>query len=282
MKLWTLTLASAVAAACAWGCTGSADLEGALNMGGEEQPPPPPPPPEKAPDGDGDSVADDKDKCPEENEDGKGPDPNDGCPSTDPDGDGVAGDADQCPDEPETVNKYKDDDGCPDKPLAELQDGNIVINQKILFKKGSAEIEADSDPLLDAVAKIMKEHEELTLIELAGHASVEGTAFTNQQLTQKRVDAVAKALAGKGIDEKRLLAQGYGSSCPKVEMPKETTDPAEQEKIHEQNRRVEFYGLLLDGKRTPHERGCEKFNKWQLKSTPELKAAEKAAKAEGS
>jgi len=74
----------------------------------------PPPPP--LPDRDGDGFDDADDKCPTEPEDGKPPDPRDGCPNKDLDGDGIPIPEDQCPDQPETVNGYEDTDGCPDEP----------------------------------------------------------------------------------------------------------------------------------------------------------------------
>src|SRR5262245_60592370 len=47
-------------------------------------------------DADGDGVPDDKDKCVGEKEDGKPPDPNDGCKSKDSDGDGIDDSVDKC------------------------------------------------------------------------------------------------------------------------------------------------------------------------------------------
>ncbi|HEY3359912.1 MAG TPA: OmpA family protein [Polyangia bacterium] len=67
-------------------------------------------------DRDGDGIPDDQDACPNDPEDGLGPQPNDGCPlsKTDTDGDGIMDDVDKCPTEPEDKDGFQDEDGCPD------------------------------------------------------------------------------------------------------------------------------------------------------------------------
>ena len=171
------------------GCTAEAKMGGNLETGT----PPPPPPPAAPADDDGDGIPNADDKCPNEKEDGKAPDPKDGCPVKDSDGDGITDDVDKCPTEPETKNGFEDEDGCPDKkPLVQLIGQEVRINQKIQFKKGSAGIEDESKPVLDAVAEVLKGHDDIQLVEVGGHASKEGDASFNKTLTQKRVDSVAE------------------------------------------------------------------------------------------
>ena len=69
---------------------------------------------EAAIDRDGDGLAGDDDKCPDEPEDLDGFQDGDGCPDFDNDGDGVPDDQDRCPDEAEDVDGFQDGDGCPD------------------------------------------------------------------------------------------------------------------------------------------------------------------------
>jgi outer membrane protein OmpA-like peptidoglycan-associated protein len=238
-------------AGAAVGCQAEAAVQGNV----ETPPPPPPPPP---PDGDGDGILDADDKCASEKEDGKPPAPNDGCPNTDEDGDGVANASDKCPTEPETKNDFEDEDGCPDKkPLVQLVGTEVRINQKIQFKHNSAAIEADSAPILDAVAAILKEHGDIQLVEVSGHASKEGDANHNKALTQKRVDSVVKALTERGVPKNRFIAQGYGFYC--------LVDEGTEEANHEKNRRVEFKILQRDGKNTDVTRGCEIAEKAGIK-----------------
>ncbi len=234
----------ALGGVAAAGCT----AEGNLQIGTPE-PPPPPPPPAPA-DDDGDGIPNDADKCPAEAEDGKPPDPSDGCPNKDEDGDGIPVPTDKCPTEPETVNGFEDDDGCPDKkPIVQLVGQKVQINQKILFEKGKSKIKPESQNVVDAVAKVLKDRPEIGLVEVAGHASKEGDAFFNRTLTQKRVDAVVKALVTAGVEKSRLVAQGYGFYCP--------TKEGDSEADLEANRRVEFTIMHRDGKETGEKRGCD-------------------------
>jgi len=231
------------------GCAGEAQLQvGSV---------PPPAPVAAAPtDGDGDGIMDPDDKCPQDKEDGLPPDPKDGCPNLDPDNDGIKGTAanpapDKCPDKPETVNGFEDEDGCPDvKPMVQLVGQEIKISEQVNFKTNSAEIEASSNTLLENIANVMKQHPNLDLIEVSGHADKRGTAALNQSLTQRRSKAVVDALVKLGVDAKRLRPVGYGPYCP--------LDPADTDAAYDKNRRVQFHVLMRDSKATGVEwGGCE-------------------------
>lgn len=235
------------------GCTAEATLGGSLETGT-----PPPPPPATPPDDDGDGIPNADDKCPAEKEDGKPPADKDGCPNLDEDGDGINVPQDKCPTEPETKNEFEDDDGCPDKkPLVMLVGQEVRINQKIQFKKGSAGIEDESKPVLDAVADLLKKNADIQLVEVGGHASKEGDANFNKTLTQKRVESVSKELATRGVEKERLFSQGYGFYC--------LVDTGETPEAMEKNRRVEFKVLWRGGKATDMARGCEGATKAGIK-----------------
>ncbi len=225
------------------GCSAEAQIGGRI-----EAPAPPPPPPA---DSDGDGIADPDDKCPQQKEDGKPPDPNDGCPNLDEDGDGILIPQDKCPTEPETKNDFEDDDGCPDtKPLVQVVGTKVQINQKILFDKGKATITADSMKVVEAVADVLKKNAQIELVEVGGHASKEGPGGLNRTLTQKRVDSVVKELVKLGVEQTRLISQGYGFYC--------LVSAGTTEEEHEKNRRVEFRILHQGGAATEEvgKRGC--------------------------
>jgi OOP family OmpA-OmpF porin len=255
------------------GCNAEAKATGSFETG---TPPPPAPAPAPA-DDDGDGIPNADDKCPTEKEDGKPPNPNDGCPVKDSDGDGITDDVDKCPDQPETKNGFEDEDGCPDKkPLVQLVGQEVRINQKIQFKKGSAGIEDESKPVLDAVAEVLAGHPDIQLVEVGGHASKEGDAGFNKTLTQKRVDSVVKELVARKVDKARLMAQGYGFYCP--------IDTGDSPEALEKNRRVEFKILIRNGKPTDMVRGCEGAEKAGIKpkalpAKPWTAPAEKPAAA---
>ena len=59
----------------------------------------------------------------------------------------------------------------------------------------------------------MKKHPQAKL-EVQGHTDEVGTSDYNQQLSEKRAQAVTGYFIKKGIDESRVRAVGYGSSRP--------------------------------------------------------------------
>jgi OmpA-OmpF porin, OOP family len=243
------------------GCTAQAELSAKA-----ETPPPAPPPPPPPGDQDGDGVADPDDKCPNEKEDGLPPNPKDGCPTLDADGDGIPTPQDKCPQE-----KGVAPDGCPaPPPLAQVVGGEVKISEKIMFHKGKATIEPDSMKVVQAVATVLKEHNNIQGLEVGGHASGEGQEKANLTLTQQRVESVVAELVKLGVEKNRLVAQGYGEYCP--------IDAGTTEVALEKNRRVEFKILQQDGKATDAKRGCEEATKKGVK----LKAftAPKAAKTD--
>jgi OmpA-OmpF porin, OOP family len=202
-------------------------------------------------DNDRDGIPDDVDKCPNEPEDKDGFEDEDGCPEFDNDNDGIPDDRDKCPNEAETVNGFQDEDGCPDK----VQKGPVIIEgnslqiiEKVQFERGSAKIRKVSSPLLDAVASILKEHPEFSLIEVQGHADASGSAKLNLTLTQARAAAVVEAIVGRGVPKARLRPMGYGMYCP--------LDPGRSAQAFEKNRRVEFKIVIAEGKPTGVELGC--------------------------
>ena len=254
---WTAALAlMTLCAATVGGCQAEAQIGGKV----ETPPPPPPPPP---PDQDGDGILDADDKCPADKEDGKPPDPNDGCPNPDEDADGIPVPQDKCPTEPETVNGFEDEDGCPDtKPLVQVVGTEVKINQKILFDKGKSTITADSMQVVEAVAQVLKEHSEIELVEVGGHASKEGNEYYNKTLSANRVKQVRKELVKLGVEKERLVSVGYGYYCP--------LDQGETEEANEKNRRVEFKILFRKGEATGVKRGCEEAEKKNIKpKTPD-------------
>jgi len=210
-----------------------------------------------AADQDKDGVRDDDgtDRCVGEREDGYPPNTKDGCPSKDPDADGLVAPADRCPYVAETRNGYEDDDGCPDAkvsvtrlPKVTVTKTEIKIDEKILFAFGKASIDSASEGLLKEIADVMKANPQVEFVEVAGHADKIGNDNINADLTKRRAAAVVEALEKRGVDRKRMRAQGYGRYCP--------IDPADTEAAREKNRRVEFKIIRMGGKDTGVTIGC--------------------------
>ncbi len=99
-------------------------------------------------DADGDGVADDLDRCPNEPEDRDAFEDRDGCPDPDNDNDGVFDETDQCPLEPEDQDGYLDTDGCPDldNDADGLADGDDRCPDQPEDRDGFEDTDGCSDP----------------------------------------------------------------------------------------------------------------------------------------
>ncbi|MBK7399866.1 MAG: OmpA family protein [Myxococcales bacterium] len=180
------------------------------------------------PDNDGDGILDKLDKCPDQPEDPDGFEDNDGCPEPDNDKDGVLDLDDACPIDPGPA----DNKGCPKKPaLVVVTSSQIKITQQIHFEFNKSVIKADSFPILNAVAQVLKDNPDITL-EIGGHTDNVGKPEYNKKLSQDRSDSVRKYLIDKGISGSRLTAKGYGMDVP--------IDTNSNEAGRAKNRRVEF------------------------------------------
>ncbi len=215
-------------------------------------------------DRDNDGIPDDIDACPNEPEDHKGNDPNDGCPlPPDRDGDGIPDQYDKCPDQPEDKDGIDDGDGCPEddadndgvpdtvdhcpkmpgKPSSDpnkngcptyiQEDGTVVrVLQQVHFAFGTANILPDSFPVLQEVADYLKSNKAIKKMSIEGHTDNKGAPDLNKRLSQARANSVMNWLVQHGVEQGRLEAHGYG-----MEKPIEDNDT---EAGRAKNRRVEF------------------------------------------
>ncbi len=94
-------------------------------------------------------------------------------------------------------------------------DNTITLNMPgdITFQTGKADLQANFTPVLDSVAKVLKEYNKTTIV-VAGHTDSTGTDKVNIPLSQQRAAAVANYLVAKGTAASRFQTYGYGSSEP--------------------------------------------------------------------
>ena len=184
------------------------------------------------PDNDQDGILDVDDLCPNDPEDKDGFEDADGCPDPDNDKDRILDKDDKCPNEPETYNGYQDEDGCPDRGRVVVTDTSIEILDMIYFEYDKAIIKKESYPILDAVAATLQGNPSIQLVEIQGHTDERGDDAYNLDLSDRRAHAVRQYLIDKGVDEKRLTAQGYGETQP--------LDRRHNEAAWAKNRRVAF------------------------------------------
>jgi outer membrane protein OmpA-like peptidoglycan-associated protein len=153
-----------------------------------------------------------------------------GCPG-DSDGDGIRDDKDACPHEKGKSDPDPEKNGCPQ--LVRVTNGEITVLQQVQFKTNSDVILPASDALLEEVAGVLREHSEITKIEIQGHTDNRGNPAHNKGLSQRRAQSVQKWLTTKGrIDANRLTARGFGQDVP--------IDTNDNDEGRQKNRRVQF------------------------------------------
>ncbi len=118
----------------------------------------------------------------------------------------------------------------PDKIV--LTPSNIAIIDKIQFEVGKADLKPVSFPILDDVAKVMKENPQIEEVIVEGHTDSTGGADLNRTLSQGRAESCMKYLTSKGVKGGRLSAKGFGPDRPIADNG--------TEEGREANRRVEF------------------------------------------
>jgi OmpA-OmpF porin, OOP family len=127
-------------------------------------------------------------------------------------------------------------------PKVVLTPSNIQINDKVQFELGSDKLLEVSFPLLDEVATVMVQNEQIEIVEIAGHTDASGGAKRNRELSQQRAESVRQYLISKGIKKQRLTSKGYGPDQPIA-----GNDTPEG---REANRRVEFVIIKQGPKKT--------------------------------
>lgn len=168
----------------------------------EPPPPPPPPPPTPAPEA--------APATPEASPPRAASDP------------AVASRAEVAPPAPEVIVKAK---------VCEEQMAGLVAKGQILFERASAELDVVSFPTLDRLAEAAKSCPGMS-IEVAGHASADGDADHNKQLSLKRAQSVVIYLVRAGVEQGQLRSAGYGAERPIA--PNDTSENMAR------NRRIEF------------------------------------------
>jgi outer membrane protein OmpA-like peptidoglycan-associated protein len=121
-----------------------------------------------------------------------------------------------------------------DVELKKLPDNSIEVDLKseASFPTGSVDVKPTFSTVLAKLGGVVKQYDS-TMVYVIGHTDNQGSNSYNQQLSERRANAVASALLAAGVDASRVYAEGRGELQP--ETNNTTADGRSQ------NRRVEIY-----------------------------------------
>lgn len=112
-----------------------------------------------------------------------------------------------------------------------LKDKKKLSLNSVHFDTNSSELLSDSFPVLNQIADFLRDNPE-SKIKITGHTDLTGDVALNKILSLERAESVRTYLHSKGIDRKRMISDGKGSTQPVIN----NLDP-ESSRL---NRRTEF------------------------------------------
>ena len=125
--------------------------------------------------------------------------------------------------------------------------GNIILNEGILFDTGSYQIKPEAQSALDQLGRVFREFladennaKYIDSIVISGHTDTDGTPDTNRTLSTNRANSVLNYLLNTGLSSysSYFCAAGYGQDRPVA------SNNTEEGKA--QNRRIEISIILKD------------------------------------
>lgn len=105
------------------------------------------------------------------------------------------------------------------------------LGDSIEFDFNRAELRPENREVLSRIAGVLLTAEGFA-IQVYGHTDDVGTVEYNQDLSERRAEAVRRYLVEAGVDEAKIQSKGFGKSAPLVQ----GTDP----EARQRNRRVEI------------------------------------------
>jgi chemotaxis protein MotB len=148
----------------------------------------------------------------------------------------------------ETTLAAKTAKGAPSLIVAE--NGNIVLNENLVFEYNSYTIKREGKPLLNSLASTFASvladpavRGNIDVILVQGHTDERGSLSYNRELSAKRADTVLNYMLEANHALERDYAAYFASSAYSKSRPVNT---AHNEQAYEQNRRIEISIVLKD------------------------------------
>jgi outer membrane protein OmpA-like peptidoglycan-associated protein len=91
--------------------------------------------------------------------------------------------------------------------------GLVLTLGDVLFDTGRAELKSGAGRKIDQLAQFLVEHSDRR-VQIDGFTDSVGTDSYNEDLSQRRADAVKAALINRGVQPSRIGTEGYGKAYP--------------------------------------------------------------------
>lgn len=108
-------------------------------------------------------------------------------------------------------------DRCANTPAGDQVDStgcSLTMRLEVLFDTDSSTINRTSFAELDRMITFLRETAPSATGVIEGHTDTVGAEAYNQQLSERRAQAVLKYLVDGGVPASRLRAQGFGETQP--------------------------------------------------------------------
>lgn len=137
--------------------------------------------------------------------------------------------------EPKAEKEEKKEEAKEEKGSKIVAKGNTIkLPGNIVFESGKANLKKDAgnEEILGQLRDYLTENKKVTLMRIEGHTDNVGKPQDNLELSGQRALTIKKFLIKEGVDEKRIIAIGFGETKPIAD---NATDEGRA-----QNRRTEF------------------------------------------
>ena len=124
--------------------------------------------------------------------------------------------------------------------LPKMENGKLILDNPVTFKTGSSELTDEGKEALKPVKEFLTQKDYVTSLRVEGHTDNSNAETTNQSLSEQRALAICIWLVENGVDCKRLIPVGFGSTKPVA-----ANDNAENKA---KNYRMEFIPAAIRGK----------------------------------
>lgn len=121
-----------------------------------------------------------------------------------------------------------------------IQNNQLSLPAPIIFETGNDNIKVESDAVIIHIKKFLDTKSYVSTLRIEVHTDNSAAEAFNQSLSEKRALAIAKRLVKEGVDCKKLIAVGFGSTKPIAE--NKTPEGKSQ------NRRTEIHIAALRGR----------------------------------